>query len=186
MADARRTSKKEGIWIIGSALMLVVLLGYAVMPMLDPARSKLIGQPAPVFTLPIMINGEAGSRLSLADYRGKVVVIDFWASWCAPCRAQAPIIDRVARRYAGAGKTVAFMGVSTSGDDWSQAVRFAKQEGLTYVSVFDGDSNVSEAFRVRSLPTLVVVDRQGAVKAVRTRAVDERELERLIEDALKA
>jgi len=184
MAQRKRTSKSEGLWIIGSALLLVVLLGYAVMPMLDPGRSRLIGSPAPVFTLPVMVNGAAGSRLTLSDYQNKVVVIDFWASWCAPCRAQAPVIDRVARRHAG--KPVAFLGVSTSGDDWAKAVQFVKTEGLGYVSVFDGDDKVSDAYRVRSLPTLVVLDRQGKVNAVRTRPVGERELEELIADALRA
>ena len=184
MAAQRRTSKKEGLWIIGSALLLVVLLGYAVMPMLDPGRSKLLGAPAPVFTLPVMINAASGSRVTLSDYREKVVVIDFWASWCAPCRAQAPIIDRVARRHAG--KPIAFLGVSTSGDDWAKAVDFAKQEKLSYVSVFDGDNKVADAYRIHSLPTLVVLDRKGNVDAVRTRPVSERELEELIDHALRA
>jgi cytochrome c biogenesis protein CcmG/thiol:disulfide interchange protein DsbE len=178
------TTKREAIWIIGAALLLVILMGYAVMPMLDPGRSKLVGSPAPAFALPIMINGVAGSRVNITEYRGKVVVVDFWASWCPPCRAQAPIIDRVARRRAG--KDVTFLGVSTAGDDWARAVQFAKAENLSYVSLFDGDSKVSDAYRVQSLPTLVVLDRQGNVTAVRTRPVGEQELERLIEDALKA
>lgn len=168
--------------IIGIVLLMSMLLGYAVLPMMKPQRSRLLGAEAPEFTLPVMHQGEAGSQLSLSDLKGKAVVLDFWASWCAPCRAQVPVLDRVARRFAGRGVVV--VGVSTSGDDWRRAVEFAKSMNLSYPSVFDGDDAVGRAYHVRQLPTLVVVDRDGRIAAVRDRLVKEDDLEQLIEDAL--
>lgn len=187
MTAANPTSKtadlRQGVRIIGIVVLVVAVLGYTVLPLMDPARSKLLGEMAPDFTLPVMLNGEPGSRMSLSDLRGRVVVLDFWASWCAPCRAQAPVIDRVARGRDG--KDVVFLGVSTSGDSWANAVDFAKSENLSYASVFDGESAVGNAYRIRTLPTVVIIDPEGTVRAVRSRVVRERELEAMIDDAQK-
>ncbi len=105
-------SPRQGVWIVGSALVLGVVLAVTVLPMFRRAPSRLVGMPAPDFTLPIMTGGEPGDRIHLADYRGKVVAIDFWASWCAPCRAEAPHFERVAKKYSGQG--VVFLGVATA------------------------------------------------------------------------
>jgi peroxiredoxin len=140
-----------------------------------------VGLPAPDFTLPVMIGGEPGARIELSDLRGQVVVLDFWASWCAPCRAQAPIIDRVAR--AQRGKRVIVLGVSTSGDDWGRAVRFVQSQGLGYTSVFDAEGRVAAAFGVDTLPTVVIVDPQGKIASVHERTVRADELSEQIAKA---
>jgi thiol-disulfide isomerase/thioredoxin len=180
----RTATARQGTFIIATVLAVAVVMGFTVLPMFRPARSKLLGLPAPDFTLPVMTGGEPGNRVHLSDLKGKAVVIDFWASWCAPCRAEAPILDRVARRHDGKG--VLFLGVATSGDDWARAVEFVKSHGVSYTTLFDENDHVATAFRIQQLPTLVVVGKNGLVRAVRARMVHEDELEELVKDALSA
>src|SRR5690348_14616187 len=100
MTETSKTaSPLQGTLIIGTVFAIAVALGITVLPTLKAPKSRLLGLPAPEFALPVMTGGEPGSRVKLGDFRGSVVVLDFWASWCAPCRAQAPIVDRVARRH---------------------------------------------------------------------------------------
>ncbi|MBM4364263.1 MAG: TlpA family protein disulfide reductase, partial [Deltaproteobacteria bacterium] len=86
--------------------------------------------------------------------------------------------DRVARRLEPRG--LAVIGVDTSGDDWARAVEFLRTNSIAYPSVFDADADVASAFRVQTLPTLVVLDRTGVIRAVRSRAVSEAELDGLL------
>jgi thiol-disulfide isomerase/thioredoxin len=182
MTESKTATTRQGSLIIGTVLALGAVLGFTILPMFHPPRSKLVGLPAAGFTLPVMTGGSPGSRVRLADLRGKVVVIDFWASWCAPCRAEAPVVDRVARRHDGKGVVV--LGIATSDDDWGRAVQFAESQGISYATLFDSGDHVASAFRVRELPTLVVIDRSGVITAVRSRMVHEDELEALVKDAL--
>lgn len=178
----KTATPKEGIMLIGAVVAVAVVLGIAVLPTFSPPRSKLLGLPAPDFTLPIMTGGEPGNRVKLSELRGKAVVIDFWASWCAPCRAQAPVIERFAKRMDA--KDVVVLGIATSGDDWARAVEFVKSQGLRYAILFDENDHVASDFRVQVLPTLVVIDRSGVISSVRTRTVHEAELDKLVKEAL--
>ena len=180
--DSKTATPAQGALIVGTVLAIAAILGITVLPMFHPPRSKLVGFPAPDFTLPVITNGEAGSRMHLADLRGKAVVIDFWASWCAPCRAEAPIVDRVARRHEGKGVVV--LGVATSGDDWRRAEDFVKTHVIGYPSLFDENDHTANDFRIEELPTLVVLNAAGVITAVRPRMVHEDELEELVTSAL--
>ena len=183
MTEPTKTATpRQATIIIGAVVSIAVVLGITILPMFRPPRSKLIGLPAPVFTLAVMSGGETGSRVRSSDLRGKVVVVDFWASWCAPCRAEAPLIDRVASKHDA--KDVVVLGIATSGDDWQRAVEFATSHGLRYTTLFDDGDHVAAAFRVQVLPTLVVLDRAGVVTAVRPRMVQEDEIESLVAEAL--
>lgn len=103
--------------------------------------------------------------LALSDYRGKVVVVNFWASWCAPCRAEAPSLAKIAQERQGQG--VQFVGIDNK-DNKAGALAFEKTFGTTYPSVFDPDGRVTLDFRVvppSAIPTTLVLDRQGRVAA---------------------
>jgi cytochrome c biogenesis protein CcmG/thiol:disulfide interchange protein DsbE len=167
------------------ALVLVLVAGFALLPRVFTQRVR----EAPDFNLRVVANAGAlgpgmteGKSLSLSELRGSAVLLDFWATWCGPCRAEAPIVDQVSRRWHDKGVVV--VGVNTDSPDQGDPKAFAMAHGLTYPIVHDETGAASRAFAVDSLPTLVVVSRTGKITAVRTGMTDDAELERLIRQAL--
>jgi thiol-disulfide isomerase/thioredoxin len=148
------------------------------------------GRDAPDFTLPVVANAsELGMPASLAtptvhlsDLRGRAVLIDFWATWCGPCRAEAPIIDRVSRRWKERGIVV--VGVDTDRPEEGDPRAFARAHGLSYPIARDEAGIAQRAYEIDSLPTLVVVSKAGKIVAVRSGITDDGELERLISLAM--
>jgi cytochrome c biogenesis protein CcmG, thiol:disulfide interchange protein DsbE len=181
MEKLKQTTNVKQAWVtVALVLGVSLLFGWIVLPQIRPG-SGMAGKPAPDFTLEVISGGEPGSRIKLSDLRGKAVVLDFWASWCIPCKEQVPIIDGFARAYEG--KDVVVVGVNTS-DDRADALGFLKGRNLGYPSVLDADGRVAMAYGVRGLPTLLVLDRQGRITEVRTGVVPRRELEALVGKAL--
>ena len=105
-----------------------------------------------------------GSRLSFSSYRGRVVVLNFWGSWCGPCREEAPALAVTARQYRQAG--VAFLGVDVR-DDTASALAFAREFGISYPSVNDSSSQITLDFTaavpIAGTPTTLVIDRTGHI-----------------------
>ena len=162
-----------------------LLAGFALLPRVFTPRIR----EAPDFNLAVVANGAGlgpamadDKTLSLSALRGSPVLLDFWATWCGPCRAEAPIVDQVARRWHDKGVVV--VGVNTDLPDQGDPRAFAMSHGLTYPIVHDTTGEASRAFAVESLPTLVVVSRSGKITAVRTGPTDDAELERLIRQAM--
>jgi len=126
----------------------------------------------------------AGGKDSLAAYKGKVVVINIWGSWCAPCRAEAPNLAAVAT--AEAAKGVQFLGINTRDLDVSNAQRFDEKFKITYPSLFDPYGKLILKFPTgslnpQSLPATLVVDRQGRLAARALKALTEDELRQLVD-----
>lgn len=164
-----------------AVLMAAAVFGYLALPYLSRRVSpsgKLLGSPAPEFSLPVIHGGDTSSRISLHALAGNVVVLDFWASWCKPCVAQSRILSEVAPKH-GADKVV-FVGINTA-DNPERAEAFAKSHELPYPSVFDG-GEVADAYGAGSLPTLVVIDPAGRIADVNVGVLGPSELE----DAIKA
>jgi len=115
---------------------------------------------APDFTATTL----TGSRLSFASYRGRVVVLNFWGSWCAPCRAEAPALAVTAEQYRPAG--VAFLGVDVR-DNTASALAFTRDLGVPYPSVSDPSSQITLDFTavvpIAGTPTTLVIDRTGHI-----------------------
>ncbi len=122
---------------------------------------------APALALPEL---SSPRRQSLSDYRGKVVVLNFWASWCVPCRDESPLLERWHRRIATRNGTV--LGVDIL-DVTSDAKSFAREYKLSYPMLRDRDGSNLKAYGVVAYPETFVIDRKGNIAATRRGPVDE-------------
>ncbi len=168
-------------------LVCALVAGFAVLPrVFRPQEAASVGREAPDFTLPVAANapssGADQGTLSLNGLRGKAVLLDFWATWCEPCRLQAPIVEQLARRWSD--RDVVVVGVNTDTPDQGDPRAFAVSHGLTYPIVKVDMGHAARAYGVDALPTLVVVSRLGKIVAVRSGVTEDAELERLVREAL--
>lgn len=123
------------------------------------ASSGLAGQEAPDFAL----KSASGSNLRLSEYRGNVVMINFWATWCGPCRQEMPLLDDLYARYNRVGFSL--LGVNID-DDSSRAREMAEELGVSFPVLFDDRKEVSKLYQVEAMPVTVLVDREGKVRHV--------------------
>jgi thiol-disulfide isomerase/thioredoxin len=175
---------------IAVLLGLSGLFGLAILPRLAPGAGGMVGKAAPAFTLPVAANGKgaaagagvgAAEQMSLADLKGHPVILDFWASWCGPCAMEAPVLDRLARRYESKGLVV--VGVNAS-DPAGVIKQYATQKGLSYPMLLDAGNDVFESYGVKSMPSLVILDKEGKVMAYLVGTVDEASLDEIVGAAL--
>lgn len=147
------------------AVLVVALGGSAVWTVRNAATLGPVtrGAVAADFSLP-RVDGTPGA-LSLSSYRGRVVVLDFWATWCPPCLAALPMMHDLSREVESKG--VNFVGVDSDGAQTSptEVTEFLRQHGAPYPVVYD-DGTVGERYRIKVLPTVVVVGKDGAVERV--------------------
>ncbi|MFN8481822.1 MAG: TlpA disulfide reductase family protein [Anaerolineae bacterium] len=175
----RRWPRIVGLLLIVLAPIAASLLyaGAAGLP-LERLGVRGDNAPAPTFTLPSFSGGD----VSLAGYRGRPVVLNFWASWCPPCRAEAPAMQRVWEQYRAQG--VVFLGVNSSDND-AAARAYLAEYGVTYPNVQDDVGRVAPLYHADSLPTTILIDRDGRIVGRRVGAVPEQWLAGRIEDLLK-
>lgn len=143
-------------------------------------RGERLPAPGRSVELPTL---DGKRTLSLADFSGKVVVINFWASWCDPCKSEAPLLERAQRRLRRAGGTV--FGV-TYKDRASASIKFAREFGYTFPSVRDDKLDLAPKFGTIRLPETFVLDGAGRVVAIsRGEITDYAFLDSAIDEALK-
>lgn len=147
--------------LIGTLFVLALAFTLAVRFGNDPRRvdSPLIGKPAPTADLPYL---ERDGSLSIADLRGNIVVVNFWASWCVACRAEHDDLMWAARTYADEG--VVFVGVDFQ-DETEDAIAFLDEMGRGYDNVVDPESRFAIEFGVYGIPETFFIDADGIVAA---------------------
>jgi peroxiredoxin len=171
------------ILIVGIALLGGGWIAYSQEPAevaFDAAgltEAPIAGYLAPGFTLTSM----QGEDISLVDYQGKPVVLNFWATWCPPCRAEIPHFQDAAVKYNGQAVIV---GVD-QGEPLSLVSDFANQFGVTYPMLLDPDNDVNRQYRVPALPTTLFIDANGVVREVFTGIINGAVLEDRIEQLLR-
>jgi thiol-disulfide isomerase/thioredoxin len=116
---------------------------------------SLVDLPAPAFELPDF----EGNKVRLADFKGRVVFLDFWATWCGPCVVAVPYVQALYEKYEDKGVVVIGMNVD---DDRDKARQFAKEKGLTYIHLFAQE--VGYAYSVMGIPTFFIIDQKGIVR----------------------
>ena len=123
------------------------------------ASSSLEGRAAPDFVL----KSATGENLRLSEYRGEVVMINFWATWCGPCRQEMPLLDDLYSRYRRVGFSL--LGVNID-DDARRAMQMVDELGVNFPVLFDERKEVSRLYEVQAMPVTVLVDRAGTVRHV--------------------
>lgn len=123
------------------------------------ASSGMEGQEAPDFAL----KSSTGENLRLSEFRGDVVMINFWATWCGPCRQEMPLLDELHNRYERVGFNL--LGVNID-DDSRRAMQMIDELGVDFPVLFDDRKEVSELYDVETMPVTVLVDREGTVRYV--------------------
>ncbi|MFI4891681.1 MAG: TlpA disulfide reductase family protein [Steroidobacterales bacterium] len=124
-----------------------------------PALAADAGGPAPAFTL----DGLSGETATLSQYKGQVVMLNFWATWCGPCQQEMPLLDQMFRKYKPAGFTL--IGVNV--DKEAPAVRqLLARKPVSFPVLLDPASQVSKAYHVDEMPSTVLIDRKGNVRFI--------------------
>lgn len=141
-------------WI--SWLILIILIGVSVYR--KPSEGPAINRPAP----PISATQLSGAPFKLDDLKGKVVVLDFWATWCPPCRASLPALNEVATRYRQ-DRGVWIGSVNKESISQKRLRTFLTRMKLDFPVLLDPTGHISQAYSVRSIPTLIVINPQGHV-----------------------
>lgn len=132
-----------------------------------PAFAARMGEPAPAFALATA----AGDTVDLARLRGRVVYVDFWASWCTPCKRSFPWMNELEARYRDSGLTVVAINVDKRRED---ALSFLRDVPARFTVVFDAEGKTPTAFDVKGMPSSYLIDREGRVAAVEEGFHDER------------
>lgn len=160
-AEGTRTSTGRPIAQVVAILVVLIIVGffaYGLRMRGDPGPK--IGQPAPPFTLSLFDGGQISSN----DLMGKVVVLNFWASWCKPaCWDEAPDLENTWRKYKDRG--VVFVGVDYV-DTESEARAFMQRFNITYPNGPDLGTKIAQAYRVKGVPETVVINKSGKVVAI--------------------
>ncbi|MFC1748743.1 TlpA family protein disulfide reductase [Pseudomonadota bacterium] len=121
------------------------------------AAASNFSHPAPDFTL----KSRSGENIKLSELRGQVVMLNFWASWCGPCRQEMPILEKLYQRYNQVGFTI--LGINVEADS-NEALHWLKNMDVTFPILLDTMNKTSELYSVMAMPTTLLIDRDGNIR----------------------
>jgi peroxiredoxin len=148
--------KRIVVSFIAIAIAIAVVAAFAAAAY---AALPRVGSPAPDFVL----KSASGHNIRLSELRGQVVLINFWASWCGPCREELPLLARLHQRYRGAGFALLAVNID---DDRGNADTLLRKLGVNLAPLYDGDKRVAKRYDVDTMPATLIVDRDGRVRYV--------------------
>ena len=160
---------------------LGLFLAADLFPLAVPVAQALsVGSRAPE----IGLADRAGRRARIGSYRGQVVIVDFWASWCGPCREEMPVLERLYRRYRGQGLRVVGINLDRN---WSNAEEMLQRIPTSFRMVHDPESSVARRYGLSRMPSSYVIDHRGIVRHISAgfRASDAQAIERAVQRALE-
>ncbi len=169
---------------IGFGALVVVVIGLLVLlgiglanraPVTGRSGFTRIGKPAPEFKLSLF----EGGMVDLADYRGKPIVINFWASWCGPCRIEAPILEGLWQAYRD--QDVQFIGVDIQ-DAEADSLKYLREFGITYPNGLDADGRITVDYGVIGIPVTFFINRKGIVERRWVGAVSETRMTQWVQE----
>ncbi len=172
MDSNNQLPKREWRYPLVIAVSLIVGVSALVWALQDGQQTRM----APDFTM----NTFDGTVYRMQDLRGNVIVVNFWASWCAPCRAEAPALQQTWLDFKG--QNVVFLGVDQA-DSLDKAQSFLREFAISYPN--GPDTGMVKVFAVQSLPTTIIIDRSGTITDTLWTSVERGDLRQRIEAALR-
>jgi thiol-disulfide isomerase/thioredoxin len=136
-----------------------LLIALLCLPAASASSVGLVGQPAPDFAL----RSFGGETLRLSEHLGEVVIINFWTTWCGPCRQEMPLLDEIYTKYRPVG--LVLIGVNLD-HSMQPAIEMARTLEVSYPVLYDAQKSVGKSYRVSSMPVTVLIDRAGVIRYV--------------------
>ena len=155
-------------WNIGIVLILLLGIGWIRISSVSEASTSdtQVAVPQNGFLAPdFTLQTNDGGEITLSDLHGRVVLVNFWASWCPPCRAEMAAMQVVFDEYQAQGFTILAVN-STIQDKQSDAIDFIQEYGLSFPVLFDFDGRATTAYRIEALPTSFFIDRDGIIQEI--------------------
>lgn len=170
---------KEARRVAIGFVLLTGLFAFVLYPYFRPAPARFAVANVPDFELELISGGAPGDRVRRVDLADKLLILDFWASWCAPCRAQTESLTQAHPQLVGRATV---LGVAT-GEPIEAAKKFTLENATPYSNAYDEDGLLARALSVSTLPTLLIVDPKGRILAATTRQLSAEEIVLLLDTA---
>jgi len=185
--SVRKKRKRRIVIFCVVSLLNVGLLALLLTQLLTPATHSvsdpLIGHPAPNFSL-VMLHSDSGkSALSLSNFKGKPIILNFWASWCQPCKEELPLLENAWKQMQAQKKDIVFLGIDFQ-ESSSDATSFLQQYGITYLIGLDANGSIASKYEVTSLPQTIFIDRDGTVTSREPQELTAQELSRNLQSIM--